>query len=234
MRAKEVNDNLIDEVLTAVGRQFANTEGPDFVALTTTPGLLILSSQENGPEKVYEIMKTVAMGIDLGVEQVVADIGMEPRFERAVQNVVRDGLRGVYEQFNAYYQAGAGTIAGGGSSAEGGKDDTAGWAPERFEEAVCCMEGMPCFDGDFANAAGRGEIEEEIAWREVDLEWQKADFDRLNAERERAAADARAIELADTRQQAGKLSNQIEDSIKRENKARTALEGLEGAALEDQ
>jgi hypothetical protein len=38
-----IKKELIEEVITAVGRQFANPDGPDFVALTTTPGLLILS-----------------------------------------------------------------------------------------------------------------------------------------------------------------------------------------------
>jgi hypothetical protein len=44
LKKEEVDEKLIDEVLTAVGTQFSNTDGPDFVALTTTPGLLILSS----------------------------------------------------------------------------------------------------------------------------------------------------------------------------------------------
>jgi len=44
LKEENVDEKLIDEVLTAVGTQFRNTDGPDFVALTTTPGLLILSS----------------------------------------------------------------------------------------------------------------------------------------------------------------------------------------------
>jgi hypothetical protein len=165
-------------------------------------------------------MKKVAEGIDAGVEQVVADLGMGREYERAVQSVVRDGLRGVYDQFDAYFQAGAGLIAGGSTGGDGSAtDETAGWKPEIFEEAVCCMQGMPCFDGDFANAAGRGAIIEELAWRELDLDDQKSEYDTLNAIKERAASDARTLELADMRLAAGKLFNQIEQNIKKENNA---------------
>lgn len=158
-------------------------------------------------------MQVVSRGVDAGVEQAVADLGMEREYERAVLSVVRDGLRGVAEQFEAYFQAGAGLISGGGNNGNGkgsGADETAGWTPEIFEEAVCCMEGMDCFDGDFANAAGRGAIIEELAWREADLEEQKKKFDTLNALKEREASDARTLELADMRLSAGKLFNKIE------------------------
>jgi hypothetical protein len=111
-------------------------------------------------------MKTVAIGIDEGVEQVVSDIDMERKYKQAVQGVLRDGLRDVYAQFEAYYSAGAGLIGGGSSAPGAAGDDTAAWAPPIFEEAVCCMQGMPCAEGgEFANAAGRAAILEEMEWR---------------------------------------------------------------------
>jgi hypothetical protein len=56
-------------------------------------------------------------------------------------------------------------------------------------------------------------------------------YDELNAEQEREAADERAIELADARDAANKLVNQIADSQKRTTKLEAALAGVTGPEL---
>jgi len=52
---------LIDEVLGEVGFQFANTEGPDFEALTTLPGLVLLDT-----DQVNKLMGLVRDGVVAG------------------------------------------------------------------------------------------------------------------------------------------------------------------------
>jgi hypothetical protein len=94
------------------------------------------------------------------------------------------------------------------------------------------MPGMDCWTGDFANAAGRAKIIESIARLEVELVGATEEFDILNAEKEREAADARAIALADARQWAAVLINRIADAEKRVTKAEAALTGLAGEELE--
>lgn len=94
---------------------------------------------------------------------------MENKYEGPVLNALRDGMREVSQQFMDYYAAGAGQISGGSSGQGTGADASEEWKPERWDYEVCCMEGMPCWTGDFANAAGRGAIEAEIEWREKDL-----------------------------------------------------------------
>jgi len=42
-----------------------------------------------------------------------------------------------------------------------GFNDQGFWEPTRWEdpEGVCCMPGMACWTGSFANAAGRAQLE---------------------------------------------------------------------------
>ena len=57
------------------------------------------------------------------------------------------------------------------------------WEPkEPFTEAVCCMEGMDCWSGSFANDAYRGQLESDLAKFEMDLERSKVVYDELNAD----------------------------------------------------
>jgi hypothetical protein len=52
---------------------------------------------------------------------------------------------------------------------ESHNDSSAAGAPELFEEAVCCMEGMDCWTGAYANTQGRAGLEAELAWLQEEL-----------------------------------------------------------------
>jgi hypothetical protein len=141
-------------------------------------------------------------------------------------------MRHVAAQFEAYMAAGAAAIGGGKEGGKGGAGSSGGfWEPPHFEEAVCCMQGMECWTGDFAAAAGRAKIVADIERLQAELGPAKELFDELNAENEREAADARALALADARDAASKLVNRINDSQKVEQRLTAALEGKEGEAL---
>jgi chemotaxis regulatin CheY-phosphate phosphatase CheZ len=77
------------------------------------------------------------------------------------------------------------------------------------------MPGMECWDGDYANAAGREKILAEITRLEGEMVHAKELYDELHADKEREATAARAVELADARDRANKLVNQIADADKK-------------------
>lgn len=155
------------------------------------------------------------------------DLALEEKYQRAAVRALEDGMRRVAVQFEAYMADGEGAMgpgtAGPGTSGPG---ETGFWEPPRFEEAVCCMQGMPCWTGDFANAAGRSKLLENIARLEGELVGAKELYDELNAENEREATEGRAIALAAARDAAAKLTNQIADSEKREQKLSGAINGM--------
>jgi hypothetical protein len=180
------------------------------------------------PNQVGALMGKVRDGIVQGTGKVVYDLAMEEKYQKAAIRALEDGMRHVASQFEAYMAAGAGAVNGGGPGGSGGPGTDAGfWEPPRFEEAVCCMPGMACWTGDFANAAGRTKLLEDIANLEGEMDGAKATFDELNAENERDAADARALALADARDAANKLVNRIADAQVRETKAQFALDQAE-------
>lgn len=81
---------------------------------------------------------------------------------------------------------------GAGSSDQGGDLANFYFEPEPWTEAVCCMEGMECWTGSFANAAGRGVLEKELAEFRGLMEEYKVKYDELNQENLREAAELRA------------------------------------------
>jgi len=175
-------------------------------------------------------MTRVSVGIVKGIEHVVYEQAMEEKYQRAAMRALTDGMRYVGEQFSEYADAGA--VGGGSAGGPGGDAGSEGfWEPPRFDEAVCCMPGMDCWTGDFAAAAGRASIMADIAKFQEELVGAKELYDELNAENEREAAAERAVALADARDAAARLTNQIKDAQKRESKAEAALAGLEGEAL---
>lgn len=109
-------------------------------------------------------MGAVNMAIVHGISDVVYDLEMEEKYQRAAMRALENGLRFVGEQFSAYVGEGAGAVNGdtAGGSTEG-PADPGFWEPPRFTDAVCCMEGMECFTGEFANAAGRAKLIKDIA-----------------------------------------------------------------------
>lgn len=172
------NEQMIIQVLDMVKFQFENTEGPDFEALTTLPALVLLEANQ-----VSALMNKVRDGIVGGVAAVVMDLNMEEKYQRAAMMAMQDGMRHLAVQFEAYTAAGAG--AAGGSGSGPGSDEPGFWEPPRFDEAVCCMPGMDCWTGDFANAAGRAGLLEQLAIAEAELVGAKELYDELNAENER-------------------------------------------------
>lgn len=214
------NEQLVDEVLGEVANQFANTDGPDFEALVTLPGLVLLDAKDVGA-----LMGAVRDGIVAGTAKVVYDLAMEEKYQKAAIRALEDGMRHVAAQFEAYRDAGA---VGGNDKEQGGKEGGF-WEPPRFEEAVCCMPGMPCWTGDFANAAGRTKLLEDIERLQGEMVGAKERYDELNAENEREAADARALALADARDAAAKLVNRIADAQVREAKAQTAYDAAQSS-----
>lgn len=81
------------------------------------------------------------------------------------------------------------------------------------------MKGMDCWSGEFANAAGRKKIVDDIAALTLDLVPAKEKYETLNADNEREAAEERELLLADSRDLSLKLVNRIKDSEKAEAKA---------------
>lgn len=90
----KASEQLIEEVLGEVGRQFANPEGPDFGMLVGLPGLVLLE-----PEQTGELMGKVRDGVIEGTSKVVMDLALEEKYQRAAINALKDGMRHVEEQF---------------------------------------------------------------------------------------------------------------------------------------
>lgn len=150
-----MNANLIEELLYEVGAQMANPDGPDFNAIVGTPALVAAFLE---PAQVGELMGNVRDGIIEGTKKVVMDLPLEEKYQRVALNALRDGMRLVSNAFESF-QASQGISSSGPSSGPA----LGYWEPkERFEEAVCCMEGMECWSGQFANAAGRGQLEADL------------------------------------------------------------------------
>jgi hypothetical protein len=215
------DERLISEVLNEVGHQFANTEGPDFGALTQLSGLVLL-----GGDQVSTLMGKVREGIVRGVQSVVEELPMEKKYQRAALNKLADGMNHLTMQFEMYMDL-TGGAAGG--TTEGGF--TGWWEPKPWDHAVCCMKGMECWTGKFAAAAGKATLEADLAQFEWELEDATAHFDELNAENLREQAEERAEALANSRILSNKLSNQVRDAETREAAARETLAGLSGAEL---
>lgn len=55
------------------------------------------------------------------------------------------------------------------------------WKPEPFEYEVCCMEGMDCYSGAYANKAGRAQIEKDLASARDNLVAAQEYYDEKNA-----------------------------------------------------
>jgi hypothetical protein len=78
-----VDENILEQVLDAVGRQFANTNGPDFEKLTTLPALVLLET-----EQVMKLMGAVRDGIVGGISGVVYDLRMEEKYQNAAMRAL--------------------------------------------------------------------------------------------------------------------------------------------------
>jgi len=152
---KGYEPQLIEQVGNAVKEQLINTEGPDFESFTTLPSLVLLEDTA-----VFDVMTGVRDSIVEGVALVVSDLKLERRYQQAAMRAMEDGMRRVSEQFSGFMA----------DDSKGGKDDEFGfgtgeyfyWEPVEFKKAVCCMPGMDCWSGDFANKAGRQSLLDDL------------------------------------------------------------------------
>jgi hypothetical protein len=155
----------------------ANTNGPDFEALTTLPGLMLLEESQ-----VRDLMGHVKDGIVNGTKKVVMDLAMEEKYQYAAMNALRDGMRMVEMAFNMFMDTGP-------EEGPKGFNDQGFWEPSRWETAVCCMQGMDCWSGAFANAAGRAQLEADLANFQAELVGVQARYEELNVENERKLSE---------------------------------------------
>jgi hypothetical protein len=88
---------VVDEVLSAVGEQFANTEGPDFGAIIKVGSLVLMEDNQKGA-----IMTRVKNGIVTGVEKAVEQFPLEKKYQRAAMRALEEGMRMVTVQFEAF------------------------------------------------------------------------------------------------------------------------------------
>jgi hypothetical protein len=120
--------------------------------------------------------------------------------------------------------------AGEGSSDEFGPGFTGGdyffWEPVRWNKAVCCMPEMSCWNGDFANKAGREQLLGDLARFQGEYDSAKAEYDVLNEENLIRQQDERSAQLAEGRDYSNKITNRISDNEKRLEKANAALADL--------
>jgi len=166
-------------------------------------------------------MGHVRDGVVNGISNVVYELAMEEKYQKSAMRALEDGMRHVSAQFEAYTAASGGSKPGAGSTATN-TTEIGFWEPPRFDEEVCCMKGMDCWTGEFANAAGRAAIIADIEKFSEEMVEAKDLYDVLNAENEREAAALRAVALADARDAAARLTNQIKDAEKREQKAQAS------------
>jgi hypothetical protein len=140
-----------------------------------------------------------------GVYNVVMDLAMEEKYQKVAMRTLDEGMRYLGMQFEAYMHHDG--VHHEDGPATGTDEDFGFWEPPRFETEVCCMKGMECYSGAFANAAGRAAIIGDIARLQTELVGAKEIYDVLNAEQEREAAADRAVALADARDFANRLVN---------------------------
>jgi hypothetical protein len=115
------------------------------------------------PEKIGQLMRKVKNGVVDGVNQVVRGLALEKKYKDVAMEALSDGMHMVEMQFEKYMNENGKEGGAGGSSTEDEFGPGAWWEPRKFETAVCCMAGMECYSSDFANAAGRAQLEDELA-----------------------------------------------------------------------
>lgn len=75
------NENMIQEMMEAVGNQMSNTEGPDFSVLVTLPSIVLMVQE--APENVMKMMGEVKDAIVNGTVQVVRKLKLEDKYQNA-------------------------------------------------------------------------------------------------------------------------------------------------------
>jgi hypothetical protein len=218
---------LISQIGDKVGEQMRNVEGPDFEALTSIGAMVLMEEND-----VREIMGVVRDSIVEGTSLVVMDMKLEQRFQRAAINALQDGMRGAAAQFEQFLSAGEGhSDEYGPGFGTGG--DYFFWEPVVWNKAVCCMPGMDCWNGDFANKAGREQLLADLDRFQGEYESAKAEYDVLNEENLIRQQEERSAQLAEGRDYSNKITNRISDNEKRLQKANTALADLAESELSD-
>jgi hypothetical protein len=217
------NKQMIGEVLEGVGAEFANPDywqfGPNFANIVDLPAIVLLEQ-----DQVNTLMTAVRDGVLAGAEKVVTDLAMEKRYQYAALNALYTEMQVVGMQFEQFRDSKGG---------KGGAGDLGFWEPKAWNKAVCCMDGMDCWTGKFANAAGRANLEKDIERFTEQEASAKELYDELNADNLAKAAARRQEELADARLAANKIINSIADSEKRKSKRAAEINTLQGTATDE-
>jgi len=200
-----------------------NTDGPNFEALRDLPGLILLNGKQ-----VDKLMNGIKESILQGTENVIKNMpNIDDKIVRVAMRSLTNSFEYISEQFGK--TAAGGSMGGTDLGGDWGVTDV--WTPKLFSDAVCCMEGMDCWTGAFANTQGKLQLEAELAGYKEQLPALEAHFDELNLENVQKAAAELAIAFADTRERAAKLTQQQKDAAKREELETAKLAGLTGDAL---
>jgi hypothetical protein len=191
--------------MEAILVQMRNEDGPDFQAIKDLPGLLLVADEHKAPlvEQLTDMIAT-------GIENVLEREFDERMFGFAMEGVDA-AMRQIKEQFASMDHNGS---YGTGGGMMGGDDlyHAGGWGLELFTEAVCCMEGMDCWTGAFANTAGRAQLEAELARLEEYLPELQDHFDDLNLVNVQKAAAELAAEFGNLKTTTRQLTNQLKDA----------------------
>lgn len=123
-------------------------------------------------------MTRVRDAILKGTEAVVSQQPMQKKYMAKAMAALQDGMRKVSKRFDAFMKE-----AGLGQTTQ----VTTLWKPEPWKEEVCCMKGMPCWTGKFADAAARAKLAEALGRFAGELKAVEGTFNDLNVEKEREA-----------------------------------------------
>jgi hypothetical protein len=183
-----------------------NEEGPDFQMIQDLPGLLLVADENKAP-LVGQLTGMIAEGI----ENV-----LEKELDEKMFGWAMDGVDAAMDAIRMQFSSTAAGGYGPGGGMMGGDDNyemgTGGWGPELFKDAVCCMEGMDCWTGAFANTAGRAQLEAELARLEDALPELQEHFDDLNLVNVQKAAAELALEFGALKTTTRQLTNQLKDA----------------------
>lgn len=96
------------------------------------------------------------------------------------------------------------------------------YGPQLFKEAVCCMDGMKCWDSSYSNMQGRANLEDELKMLENEFLGVRDHFDELNAENVEKEKQRKKEEFANAKTQARQLANKVKDMNLRKEKLQAA------------
>ena len=109
-----------------------------------------------------EVSKTIQKGTIMVVEKQQYDT----KYLRIAKMSLANSMEIVGEIFKMAWVSEDGSMMSGLDM--GGKEEKA-WEPELFKKAVCCMEGMKCWNGAFEALQGKANLEKELKQYQAQL-----------------------------------------------------------------